>query len=239
MARGSGTRSSILAAVVVALLLGLLLWWRSEPSRVDRSTAALTPPTNASLRAPADGAALPSARSVPLATSPAVSPTLAPAAGAPRPYQPRPMTEEMRERRRRVLAAPQAQTPVANPSAPAAAPTGMKDRTGKMGPEVKAMNQQLLPLVAQCFDQAKERGVRGNGMLALTVKLTGAEGIGRIIESVEPAPNNAIPDPELIDCVRQSAFTVDLPPPTEGGMSEGVLTIPFEGAPDAGAPTSH
>ena len=225
--------------MLVALVFELFLWWHDDPSHVERTTAALSSPSNASPRAPGEVADAPTARSGPLATSPALSRTLVPAAGAPRPYEPRPMTEEMRERRRRVLAAPQAQTPLASPAAAAAPPVGMKDRTGKMGPEVKAMNQQLLPLVDQCFDQAKERGVRGRGMLALAVKLTGAEGIGRIIESVEPAPNNAIPDPELIDCVRQSAFTVDLPPPTEGGMSQGVLTIPFEGAPDAGAPGSH
>jgi len=173
--------------------------------------------------------------------------TARPAPEAPgsarRPYEPRPITEEMRERRRRVLeSSVEAKSPAAS-SAPsgvsAAEPQGMKDRTGTLGPEVKALNRQLIPLVDQCFDQAKERGVRGRGMLALGVKLTGADGIGRIIESVEPAPNNAIDDPELIDCVRQSAFTVDLPPPTSSGSSELELTIPFEGAADAGAPVSH
>ncbi|HWO08119.1 MAG TPA: hypothetical protein VNN80_01525 [Polyangiaceae bacterium] len=231
------TRSSIVAAVVVTLLLGLLLWWRDERTSVERATEALTPPSGAVLRATGEVTAQPSARSV----SPAVGPSIEVPAVAP-PRAPRPMTEAMRERRRRVLDSPEARKPAANPAssaASAAQPQTMKDRTGKLGPEVKAFNEQLGPLVDQCFDQAKERGVRGSGMLAVEVKFAAAEGIGRVIESLEPLPNNEVHDAELIDCVRQSAFTVDLPPPTSSGGSEVMLTIPFEGAADAGAPTSR
>jgi hypothetical protein len=37
------TRSSIVAAIVVTLLLGLLIWWRDEQSPIGRSQRALTP----------------------------------------------------------------------------------------------------------------------------------------------------------------------------------------------------
>jgi hypothetical protein len=239
--RGGMTRSSIVAAIVVTLLLALLIWWRDERTSVERSTEALHPPSSAVHRSTGEVAAVPTARPVspPSVVPPAVSPAAVSPAGGRRPYQPPPMTEAMRERRRRVLDAPGARAPAAPTSASGEAPGTMADRTGKLGPEVKALNQQLMPLVGQCFDQAKERGVRGNGMLALGVKLAGAEGIGRIIESVEPTANNAIGDPELIDCVRQSAFTVDLPPPTSDGASDIMLTMPFEGAPDAGVPSSR
>jgi hypothetical protein len=234
--RGRMTRSSIVAALVVTLLLAILIWWRDERSSVERSTEALSPPSSAVNRTPGEVKAVPTARPV----APAVPPSIVPPARVHRPYEPPPMTEAMRERRQRVLDSPASRTraPAPPPSASGETPGTMKDRSGKMGPEVKALNQQLLPLVGQCFDQATERGVRGRGMLALGVKFAGAEGIGRIIESVEPAEGNAIDDPELIDCVRQSAFTVDLPPPTADGASEAMLTIPFEGAPDAGAPAS-
>lgn len=238
------TRSSIVAAIVVTLLLALLIWWRDERTSVERSTEALHPPSSAVHRSTGEVAAVPTARPVspvspPSVVPPAVSPAAVSPAGARRPYQGPPMTDAMRERRRRVLDVPEARAPVAPAPTSGEAPGGMKDRTGKLGPEVKALNQQLLPLVGQCFDQAKERGVRGRGMLAVEVKFAGAEGIGRIIESVEPTASNAIGDPELIDCVRQSAFTVDLPPPTSDGASDVMLTMPFEGAPDAGVPTSR
>jgi hypothetical protein len=110
----------------------------------------------------------------------------------------------------------------------------MRDRTGVTPATVKAISTQLGPLVDECFDQARERGVEQRGMLALSVKLASAEGSGRIIETLEPAMSNYI-DAKLIDCVRQSAFTVDLP--VEGtGRTDFEMTIPY--APpnaDAGA----
>lgn len=236
------TRSSIVAALVVTVLLGLLIWWRDEHAGVERNTEALSPRSAAFARPAGEVAAVPSARPV--------SPPAAPAIAAPaatrgpnehRPYEPRPLTEAMRERRQRVLDSPEARAVVpAKPASPAeAASLGMADRTGNSGAEVKALNEQLVLLVGECFDQAKERGVHEPGMLAIAVKLAGAEGIGRIIEAAEPAPGNAIDDPELIDCVRQSSFTVDLPPPTSSGGSELMLTIPFEGVPDASAPSTR
>jgi hypothetical protein len=65
MVRGSMTRSSIAAAVVVALLFGLLIWWRDEHSGVTRTTRALTPPLGAPLRAAGEVRAVPAARPVP------------------------------------------------------------------------------------------------------------------------------------------------------------------------------
>jgi hypothetical protein len=64
MARGSMTRSSIVAAVVVTVLLGLLMWWRDEHPRVQRTTAALTAPLGIMPRATGEVRPVPAARSV-------------------------------------------------------------------------------------------------------------------------------------------------------------------------------
>ena len=45
-----------------------------------------------------------------------------------------------------------------------------------------------------------------------------------------------LPDPELIDCVRQSAFTIQLPMPIEDKHSGVMLTIPFDSDAGASAP---
>jgi hypothetical protein len=72
---------------------------------------------------------------------------------------------------------------------------------------------------------------------------TGRDDVARLSSSYPWSGNasirrrNAVDDPELIDCVRQSAFTVDLPTPSTTGVDDIELTIPFEGAPDAGAPS--
>jgi hypothetical protein len=67
------TRSSIVAAIVVALLLALLIWLRDESSRLERTTEALKP---------LDGArsarglvrAVPAARSASSTTTPSIEP---------------------------------------------------------------------------------------------------------------------------------------------------------------------
>lgn len=70
------TRSSIVAAVVVTLLLGLLIWWRDEHPRVARVTAALTPPSDTIPRTgkvtvvPAARIAPPRSSSTPAASTP-------------------------------------------------------------------------------------------------------------------------------------------------------------------------
>jgi hypothetical protein len=103
----------------------------------------------------------------------------------------------------------------------------MADKTGHLGPEVKIMNHELIPMVRQCFDEARQRKPHLHGMLAVDIKLAGAEGVGSIIESLEPDAKTEISDPELIDCIRQSAFSIQLPPPRADRNDRGMLTIPF------------
>jgi hypothetical protein len=111
----------------------------------------------------------------------------------------------------------------------------MKDRTGLMGDEVKVINRELMPMVGQCVDEAQQRSPRLHGMLALSVELASAEGIGSIFETVEPSAKNEVDDPEMIDCIRQSAFTISLPAPKADSLHSGELTIPIDALPDAGA----
>ena len=110
----------------------------------------------------------------------------------------------------------------------------MKDKTGLLGDEVKVINRELIPMVADCVDEAHERNPRLHGMLALEVKLASAEGVGSIFETVEPGARNEVQDPEMIDCIRQSAFTISLPMPKANSLHESLLTIPIDAAADAG-----
>lgn len=227
-------RRSVIAQLVIAVLVGVFLWFRHERSRVDQSTNPLTPPATAvvptAVEAPPSG--------VSPDVSPSTGPSVVPSARS-RPESR--LLPAVRERRERVLDSLAAQASSAAAKAPVVPspptdgnPAGMRDRTGVLPETVKAINTQLGPLVDQCFDQAQERGVNQRGMLALAVKLASAEGVGRIIETLEPTASNAVDDAELIDCVRQSAFTVDLP--VEGsGRTDFEMTIPYAPSTDAGA----
>jgi hypothetical protein len=67
------------------------------------------------------------------------------------------------------------------------------------------------------------------------VALAGAEEIGSIIEAVEAAQGlNELDDEELIECVRQSAFSIQLPVPIKSGRTSRQLTMPFGEPADAG-----
>ena len=112
----------------------------------------------------------------------------------------------------------------------------MKDRTGLMGDEVKVINRELMPMVGQCVDEAHERNPRLHGMLGLSVQLASAEGVGSIFETVEPTATNEVNDAEMIDCIRQSAFTISLPAPKADSLHEGMLTIPIDPGRDVGTP---
>jgi hypothetical protein len=109
------------------------------------------------------------------------------------------------------------------------APGTMVDRTGELGQDtMRVINHELMPLVSECFDQASERDPKLRGTLALNVELAGTEELGGIIETVEPAQDrNQLQDDELIECVRQSAFSIQLPAPTKSGRTSRQLTIPF------------
>jgi hypothetical protein len=103
----------------------------------------------------------------------------------------------------------------------------MKDRSGLMGAEVRVINRELMPLIDECYDRAHERDPQLRGMLALGVVFASEQDAGAIIESVEPTARNEVPDEELIDCIRQSAFTIEFPNPVESSRREGELTIPL------------
>jgi hypothetical protein len=111
----------------------------------------------------------------------------------------------------------------------------MVDRTGELSAEaMRVLNHEFMPLVGECYDQAHERNPRLRGMLAVNVELAGVKEIGSIIEAVEAAQDiNELEDEELIECVRQSAFSIQLPIPVKSGRMSRQLTMPFGDA-DAG-----
>lgn len=155
------------------------------------------------------------------------------------------VTLEARRLRQRVLDSlerrePERSAERANtePGAARYAPGTMKDRTGELSEEaMRVLNHEFIPLVSECYDQARERNPRLRGMLAVNLDFANARDEGSIVEAVEPAPGrNQLDDEELIECVRQSAFTIQLPLPDDTGRTSRQLTIPLGEPlpPDAG-----
>jgi len=240
------TRGNPIKWVVVSALALMLLVITFYPSRApeQRTENALRPPVS-TLDPPAPGAAGPATPASSSAPRAAVTPS---AAGAQRAH--RPLDARAAARRQRVLdALAHATTPKAGATATAAAGSGsrvypegtMADKAGDFSEEVAVLNRDFIPLVSECYDQAHERNPKLSGMLALSVSFAHAEGVGGIIESVEPGPGNQVPDEDLLECVRQSAYSIELPEPQDekgrSGRNERFLTIPLGPPPttDAGS----
>lgn len=210
------------------LLLGLALWLRTRSTPPAVGAAASPSASELALQPVAPTSEPP--------PEPAGARSAAPGNAAP-PHRLTPQHQQLRERVvRSLLEREQQKRAAAAPGhAPSAASTAqgdavgtMVDKTGALPEEVLyVLNHELMPMVDQCLDQAHERAPQLKGMLALEVRFAGAEDLGSIIETVEPAPINDLGDEELIDCVRQSAFTLALPVRSSDLRAEGTMTIPY------------
>lgn len=103
------------------------------------------------------------------------------------------------------------------PDDEAPTPGNLIDRTGNHGHMVKVMNEDLMPLVDECYALARETQPELTGMLVLNVEMLGDEDIGGVVESAGLGPDSEIVDPELLECVQESLLSITLPPPPEGG----------------------
>lgn len=146
------------------------------------------------------------------------------------------MYEQILERQKQRRTAPSTSPGGAEPD-PATrrdeAAAGDEGLTNRIGPEheatVKAINRELLPLVDECVELAKERNQRVTGMLAIEVSAIGDEDVGAVVESVEfpheNEPDNELRDPDLLECVRESSLAMSLPPPPAGGRTDFMITM--------------
>ena len=111
-------------------------------------------------------------------------------------------------------------------------PGNLVDRTGNHGYLMKVMNEDLMPLVDECYALARETQPELAGMLVVNVDIIGDEEIGGVIEAVVPGQGNELLDPGLHECVRESLSSTTLPPPPEGGKDAVALSLRLE--PDDG-----
>jgi hypothetical protein len=90
---------------------------------------------------------------------------------------------------------------------------------------VDQMNRDFMPLASECVEQAQQRTPQLAGMLALSMEAIADEQLGAVVDAAELAPNNQVVDPLLFECLRESAFSMSLPPPPTGGRMRVEVTI--------------
>lgn len=109
---------------------------------------------------------------------------------------------------------------------PAAVGT-MVDRSGNHGYLMKVMNEELIPLVDECYELARAGKPELAGMMVLDVQILGDEDLGGVVDSVAPANINEVDDPTMNECVRESLLSITLPAPPSGGRDAIWLSVPL------------
>jgi hypothetical protein len=120
---------------------------------------------------------------------------------------------------------PKASSPKRSEEAPESAPTGMRNELGPSRTQLVAyLNKEFSPLIDECVAQAAARSPKLAGMYAIGIETLAYEELGAIVDSAEPAARNEVSDPEFLECIRESAFTLIIPPPLTTGQEKFELT---------------
>jgi hypothetical protein len=110
------------------------------------------------------------------------------------------------------------------PSLPALPGTISKD-------DIRAGVRAVIPLLAECYDAAKDRLSPQRGQIVVQMHLTGEPEVGTLIDKAEIGGDAQLTaDKDLVECLQQTMLSVELPPIAEGGTVD--VTYPIAFAPD-------
>ena len=110
------------------------------------------------------------------------------------------------------------------------------DNIGGRQALVDRLNHDFMPLASECIEQAQERTPRLAGLLVIGFETLADDQLGAVVDVADPTPRNQIADPLLLECLRESALSLSLPPPPASGRDKFDLSIPVEPGSDAGVP---
>ncbi|MCE9576351.1 MAG: hypothetical protein K8W52_24600 [Deltaproteobacteria bacterium] len=211
-------RTTWLTAGVAGVAVGVLLFWwqhRACPPAPHATEVPLVVPPVASPLPNAGGLVMPSA-----------------GFAAPRP---RIRRIDAVERQALVAAIERARTrrlagTASLPTTPGVAPRlPVADLTPA---SIQTSVREVIPMLAECFDQAAPRRKTHATRITATMKVSGEPGVGTLIDSVDlAADDHGLDDPEFRECLQQTLLAVALPPMPDGGQLE--IHYPFEFRDDA------
>lgn len=105
---------------------------------------------------------------------------------------------------------------------------GLKDRSeGKLAGLLKDLQEDVMPLADECYEQALERDPSIAGGLGLQFAIIGDEDVGGLVESVELEDGSDIQDPEMLECMRETLLSTVFPAPDDSGETGVRLTLEF------------
>lgn len=137
----------------------------------------------------------------------------------------------------KALAAQSATTTPPAPRADAPRPPGnLTDRTGGRQALAERLNKDFMPLADECIELAQKDAPELSGMLVIGLDAVADRELGAVVEDVQIPPANQIKNPALIECIRETALSLTLPPSPGSGREKFELSIPIKPrARDAGS----
>lgn len=151
--------------------------------------------------------------------------------------------DALREQIARQLASRAAATDAGSGSAaPPRSPTdprprgSLRNKLGGRDALVAYINEEFMPLASECIEQAEARSPRLSGMLAIGLETIADAELGAVVDAADPTPTNNVVDPLLLECIRESALSLTIPPPLTSGREKFELTLPVGPQPGSGAP---
>ena len=92
--------------------------------------------------------------------------------------------------------------------------------------------EAIMPMLHECYMKALEQDPKLGGSLVVKFWVGGEPDVGGLIESSEvDATQSTIAHPEMIECVRETMYGLELVAPPEGGRLEVHHTFRFSSSP--------
>ena len=115
------------------------------------------------------------------------------------------------------------------PRAEAPRPAGaLEDRTGGREALAARLNQDFMPLVDECIELAQRDTPELAGMLVIGLSTLADKELGAVVDDVQLPASNQVRHPALLECVRETALSLSLPPPPGSGQDKFELSIPVK-----------
>lgn len=113
----------------------------------------------------------------------------------------------------------------------AAGGSAMEEPHGRLDPQyIRDAVRAVTPLLAECYELARAEDPTLEGRLIVEFTIGGDPEVGGVVEQSAVAEDSALRHPIMDECVRETMYTIELPPPEEGGRVD--VRYPFVFSPD-------
>ncbi len=102
---------------------------------------------------------------------------------------------------------------------------GLVDRTGTHNDMTEMLNEDLMPMVDECYGMARGTEPELEGLLTVEFEIISDQDIGSVVESVTLADSSELRGPALVECIQQSVLSLSWPRSEQSGRDAISLSL--------------